>query len=60
MKIKIEVIKGGEGHCLVIATRRVAGPKPWGGGSIVHSFCVELEELERLLKSCRPSEKNEH
>ena len=47
--INVEVISGVEGPCLSIGNesggRRIAGPKPWGGGNAIHSFTVSVEEL---------------
>lgn len=51
-KVKIEVVRGVEGNCVCVSDldgsgHRLAGPKPWGGGSTVHSFEVDLDELVR-------------
>ena len=50
----IEVISGCEGPCLSIGNenggRRIAGPKPWGGGRTIHSFEVSVEEIKEALK----------
>ncbi|QFT84928.1 hypothetical protein FIU88_08065 [Halomonas sp. THAF12] len=50
-KVLIEVISGPEGPCLSIGDEstghRLAGPKPWGGGSVTHQFQVDVEELIR-------------
>ena len=47
--VNIEVISGVEGPCLSISNKnggeRIAGPKPWGGGKVIHSFTVSVEEL---------------
>jgi hypothetical protein len=58
-KVLIEVIAGRAGHCLSIGDDstgyRLAGPKPWGGGNVVHRFEVDPDELrhelDRLTKS---------
>lgn len=48
----IDVVSGVEGPCLTIGdqdtSERVAGPKPWGGGSTTHRFEVSAEVLRRL------------
>ena len=45
----IEVISGVEGSCLSIGTdsggTRIAGPKPWGGGQVLHTFEVNIDAL---------------
>ena len=33
---KFEVISGVEGCCLALDDARIAGPKPWGGGTVIH------------------------
>ena len=35
---KFEVIRGVEGCCLALDDTRIAGPKPWGGGKIIHTW----------------------
>jgi hypothetical protein len=44
--IIVEVISGVEGHCLVVDGTRIAGPKPWGGGRVVHTWKVPVEKLK--------------
>lgn len=48
--ITVEVILGPEGKCLVVNDRRVAGPKPWGGGQVILSFKTTRAEIETALK----------
>ena len=50
-----EIVRGVEGHCLVLDGTRICGPKPWGGGRIVRTFrtdgiyeAISKKELERL------------
>lgn len=50
MKVKFEVINGPEGKCLAVANNdgtgyRLAGPKPWGGGTVAYTFEVDVDEL---------------
>lgn len=47
--IEVCVIDGVEGKALVVNGRRVAGPKPWGGGSIIKEWKVPVSELFRSL-----------
>ena len=35
---KFEVIRGVEGCCLALDDTRIAGPKPWGGGTVIHAW----------------------
>lgn len=47
----VEVISGPEGKCLALgetgtgSATRIAGPKPWGGGTIVDKFVVDEADL---------------
>lgn len=50
--VLVEVVDGRAGKCLVIGDydsgERVAGPKPWGGGSVVQRWKVRADDLRRL------------
>jgi predicted transcriptional regulator len=43
--ITVEVVAGAGGACLIINDTRVAGPKPWGGGRVTHTFKVKRNVL---------------
>lgn len=47
--VYLEVIRGSEGYSLSISNKntgfRLSGPKPWGGGTVVHKFEVDCSEL---------------
>lgn len=47
--VLFEVIKGAEGKCLVMNGTRIAGPKPWGGGSTVFTFKTTSKKIRELL-----------
>lgn len=47
--VSVEVIEGVEGKSLVIEDRRVAGPKPWGGGRVALRFNVEVDDIKLAL-----------
>lgn len=38
-----EVIRGPEGCCLALNDTRIAGPKPWGGGKVIHAWEADAE-----------------
>lgn len=38
-----EVIRGVEGCCLALDDTRIAGPKPWGGGSVINAWETDKE-----------------
>ena len=52
--IRISVIAGVEGPCLCFGNgtsgRRVAGPKPWGGGETVFDFSVSINEIHVAIE----------
>jgi len=60
-KIKMEVIGGAEGPCLCIMDDdggyRLAGPKAWGGGTVLYSFEVCPKELMKELLIYAPEVK---
>jgi hypothetical protein len=59
MKLVIDFVEGCEGDSLSIGNeddkgygtgRRIAGPKPWGGGKILRSFKIDPCEIMYILK----------
>lgn len=56
MKVWIEVLRGRDGSsCVCICDEngsgtRVGGSKPWGGGTIIHSWEVDAEELIKTIQ----------
>jgi hypothetical protein len=50
MKSKIELINGAEGLSLYIDDFRICGPKPWGGGTVIASWDIDLKELENIVQ----------
>lgn len=54
-KIKIQVVKGVEGYSLStfnndMSGTRVAGSKPWGGGTILHTFECDVDWLMKAIE----------
>lgn len=49
--LTIEVIQGIEGPCLSVNGYRVAGPKPWGGGTVVMIWKVDAERIRDRMKT---------
>ena len=52
-QLEIECVRGVAGVCLLVDGARVAGPKPWGGGAVIHSWTVDLKEIKRALPSVK-------
>jgi hypothetical protein len=48
-KITIEVVNGCEGKSIYINDYRVAGSKPWGGGTVEKSWTTTKEEILKAL-----------
>jgi hypothetical protein len=50
----VDLVDGVEGPSLSIGDAkggfRIAGPKPWGGGTIVRRFTVRIEDLQEALR----------
>lgn len=57
-EITFEVISGPEGPCLAVmdggSGHRIAGPKPWGGGTTLHTFKVSRKDLLGQIAPPRP------
>jgi hypothetical protein len=49
--VDVYIVQGPEGPCLAIDDRRVAGPKPWGGGTVSVRFKVPVEQIREALKN---------
>lgn len=47
---KFEVISGVEGCCLALDDTRIAGPKPWGGGTVIHAW--ETNKEYKAVETC--------
>ncbi|MBX9035056.1 hypothetical protein [Gordonibacter massiliensis (ex Traore et al. 2017)] len=43
--ITFEVVSGCEGPSLYVDDVRIAGPKPWGGGTVSYRFDVRVDRL---------------
>ncbi len=54
-KYLIEVISGPAGPSIYVNDYRVAGPKPWGGGDLLHKFIVEEDDLESGMEHSFPA-----
>jgi hypothetical protein len=44
-RVRIEIIHGAEGPCIAINDTRVAGPKPWGGGTVIRRWDTTREQI---------------
>ena len=62
MKIRLEFCEGVEGPSIYLDDTRIAGPKPWGGGTVTHSWLVDIEGIEEVLTIFRKHKrgKREH
>lgn len=58
-KITFEVVKGCEGNSIYIMDEdgtsgyRLAGPKPWGGGTVINKFQIDTETLLREIENLK-------
>lgn len=56
---KLELINGVEGDSVYLNDFRIAGPKPWGGGTTLKSWKVSTKDLETALgRSANPQTPN--
>jgi len=49
--MKLLLVSGVEGPSVYLNDYRIAGPKPWGGGTIQREWNVERENVERALEN---------
>ncbi len=48
-QFSLTVIRGVEGTAIYLNDYRIAGPKPWGGGLIIQSWNISLQEIIEAL-----------
>lgn len=48
--VKIEIVSGVEGQSLYLGDYRIAGPKPWGGGTVVKTFTARRKDVEEAMR----------
>ena len=58
--VKIEMVAGVEGSCLVMLDHRFAGPKPWGGGSVVKIWNATIENILEAIATNQKEDKQEY
>lgn len=47
--VTLILVAGVEGPSVYLNDHRIAGPKPWGGGEVIHEWRVRVAELDRAL-----------
>jgi len=52
-KVKIEVVSGRNGISLYINEIRLRGEKPFGGGEVLHTFEVSIQEIINTIEGKR-------
>lgn len=57
-KASIRIIKGVAGMAIYINDYRIAGSKPWGGGTEVCTFRVRREDIVQALGLATPPSKS--
>ena len=48
-KVTIEIVNGCEGKSVYINDYRVAGSKPWGGGTVERSWTANKKDILKAL-----------
>ena len=56
---RLTIIEGPEGNSAYLNDRRIAGPKPWGGGTILHEWTVTVQDLQRAVPGLRYAPREE-
>lgn len=52
-KVNVLLLQGIEGKALYVNDYRVAGPKPWGGGTTITEFNVDRSALAKAMERKR-------
>ncbi len=47
--MRLTILKGVEGYCITLDDFRIAGPKPWGGGTIIQEWEVSRALIYQAL-----------
>jgi hypothetical protein len=59
----IDIVAGVEGGCLTIgdesSSTRIAGPKPWAGGTITQRFSVAISDLRKAVQEYEQESRSE-
>ena len=45
----IEIVNGVEGLAIYLNGCRIGGPKPWGGGTVIHKWVVDVDRIKGAL-----------
>lgn len=53
--VDIEVVSGVEGSSLCINEKRICGPKPWGGGKVIHSWRAQVQWIREAVERKLPA-----
>ncbi len=49
-QVTLVLCQGVEGQCVYLNDYRIAGPKPWGGGTTIKSWNVSTSDIEKAIK----------
>ena len=47
---KLTLCDGAEGQSIYLDDHRIAGPKPWGGGTVVKTWIVRAKDLKLAIE----------
>lgn len=50
VSVSLDLVEGVEGQCIYLNDRRIAGPKPWGGGKIVKQWKVRVDAIYEAIR----------
>ena len=51
--IELVLSNGPAGKCVYLNDFRIAGPKPWGGGTTIAEWKVSIKDLEAILVNAK-------
>ena len=47
--VTVTIVHGVEGNSMYVDNYRVAGPKPWGGGTTISEWVVRSEDILKMI-----------
>lgn len=50
MKLTLSVVQGVEGLAVYLCDYRIAGAKPWGGGTVAASWTITMGDIRKALQ----------
>ena len=54
--IEVSIVSGVEGKCIYLNNLRIAGPKPWGGGTVMFKVKIKIKDIIEAIPELKIKE----